>query len=318
MEEGDDSSLPYALSHLPLLELRAGNWAQARAVAEELLELAEATGQEFQRGQALYLRGNVAAHQGDLHLAQASLDESLVIARGSGDDWSERAASTSLGFLALVSGNPPAARDRLELSDAIRRRVGIGDVGQRREGVLLIEALVELNDLDPARALADEIDHEARVMDRPAWRARAARASACARAAEGDLQGAADGIAEAITQHERVMFPFDLGQTLLLKGQVERRQRKKATARESFTQALGIFEQLGARPWIERAHHTEWRVAELAGSGLTNRELASALFVSTKIVEANLARVYRTLRIRSRAELGRAMAASGDAPDQSA
>ena len=52
---------------------------------------------------------------------------------------------------------------------------------------------------------------------------------------------------------------------------------------------------------------TERRVAELAASGMTNREVAQAAFVSPKTVEANLARVYRKLGIRSRAELGAAM-----------
>jgi DNA-binding CsgD family transcriptional regulator len=49
-------------------------------------------------------------------------------------------------------------------------------------------------------------------------------------------------------------------------------------------------------------------VAELAASGLTNREVAIAAFISPKTVEANLARVYRKLDIRSRAELGARMA----------
>jgi len=53
---------------------------------------------------------------------------------------------------------------------------------------------------------------------------------------------------------------------------------------------------------------TERRVAELAAGGLTNREVAVALFISPKTVEANLARVYRKLGIASRAELGARMA----------
>ena len=53
---------------------------------------------------------------------------------------------------------------------------------------------------------------------------------------------------------------------------------------------------------------TERRVAELAATGLTNREVASAAFMSPKTVEANLARVYRKLGIASRAELGARMA----------
>jgi DNA-binding NarL/FixJ family response regulator len=45
------------------------------------------------------------------------------------------------------------------------------------------------------------------------------------------------------------------------------------------------------------------QVARLAASGRTNREIAQALFVSTKTVEAALSRVYGTLGVRSRAEL---------------
>ena len=53
---------------------------------------------------------------------------------------------------------------------------------------------------------------------------------------------------------------------------------------------------------------TELRVAEPCCSmGLTNRRIAETLFVSAKTVEANLARVYLKLGIRSRAELGAAM-----------
>jgi DNA-binding CsgD family transcriptional regulator len=41
---------------------------------------------------------------------------------------------------------------------------------------------------------------------------------------------------------------------------------------------------------------------------MTNREVAGALFISPKTVEANLARIYRKLGIRSRAELGQRVA----------
>jgi len=53
---------------------------------------------------------------------------------------------------------------------------------------------------------------------------------------------------------------------------------------------------------------TEQRVAVLAASGLTNREVAEQAFISPKTVEANLARAYRKLGISSRAELGAKMA----------
>jgi len=50
---------------------------------------------------------------------------------------------------------------------------------------------------------------------------------------------------------------------------------------------------------------SERRVAELAASGMTNKDVATALFISPKTVEANLGRVYRKLGIKTRAELGR-------------
>src|SRR6476646_12230125 len=89
--------------------------------------------------------------------------------------------------------------------------------------------------------------------------------------------------------------------------------------------ALAIFEQLGTPLWADRAR------AELAGAaagtqtgarraharratgrrtrgvGADRRHVAATLFIRSKTVEATLARVYRKLGIRSRAELGRHM-----------
>jgi DNA-binding CsgD family transcriptional regulator len=45
---------------------------------------------------------------------------------------------------------------------------------------------------------------------------------------------------------------------------------------------------------------------------MTNREVAEAAFLSPKTVEANLARAYRKLGIRSRAELGAKMHAEAN------
>ena len=62
----------------------------------------------------------------------------------------------------------------------------------------------------------------------------------------------------------------------------------------------------GARaPLPESLGPTERRVAELAASGMTNKDVATALFISPKTVEANLVRIYRKLGIKTRAELGR-------------
>jgi DNA-binding CsgD family transcriptional regulator len=54
---------------------------------------------------------------------------------------------------------------------------------------------------------------------------------------------------------------------------------------------------------LDQLTPTEQQIAALAATGLTNREIANQAFVSLKTAEANLARVYRKLGVRSRAEL---------------
>jgi DNA-binding CsgD family transcriptional regulator len=116
--------------------------------------------------------------------------------------------------------------------------------------------------------------------------------------------------------------PFELGRTLLAKGQAFRRQKQWRLARDSLDRSLEIFERLGAALWADKASTeiariggrspgpidltpTEQEVADLVGGGLTNREVANALFLSVSTVEANLRRIYRKLDVRSRTELSR-------------
>jgi DNA-binding CsgD family transcriptional regulator len=63
------------------------------------------------------------------------------------------------------------------------------------------------------------------------------------------------------------------------------------------------LDRIGLRRAPQDLTATERQVAELAARGMTNREVAAALFISLKTVEANLARAYGKLGINSRAEL---------------
>lgn len=71
---------------------------------------------------------------------------------------------------------------------------------------------------------------------------------------------------------------------------------------------------LGARPrsvmltGLESLTASERRVCRLAAEGLTNSDIAQALFVSPRTVETHLGHAYRKLDIRSRAELSQAVA----------
>jgi DNA-binding CsgD family transcriptional regulator len=60
---------------------------------------------------------------------------------------------------------------------------------------------------------------------------------------------------------------------------------------------------------LESLTASERRVAQLAAEGISNNEIAQALFVTVKTVEAHLSGVYRKLDIQSRRELAGALTA---------
>ncbi len=112
-----------------------------------------------------------------------------------------------------------------------------------------------------------------------------------------------------------------------MQGTLLRRAKKRGAARRAIEDAIAAFTAIGTPLWTTRAEaelerlglrasagaltETESRIAALAASGATNREIASRLFVSVKTVEANLSRCYRKLGVRSRVELARHL--EGDA-----
>ena len=119
-------------------------------------------------------------------------------------------------------------------------------------------------------------------------------------------------------------MPFERARTLLANGQVHRRRKEKRLADERLREALAGFEALGAPLWADRARaelarvglrprasedltETERRVAELAATGLSSRQIAERAFLAPKTVGNVLGRVYEKLGIHSRAELGARM-----------
>jgi DNA-binding CsgD family transcriptional regulator len=185
-----------------------------------------------------------------------------------------------------------------------------------------VEALVGAGRLDEAERVADFFDEltERGPFDWP--RALGLRCRAMVSAARGDVEAALESvdIAETLLRQDP-HSPFELARTLLVSGEIRRRARRKREASERLEQAHAIFDRLGATIWAARARseldrvgirppapleltRIEREVARLAASGMTNREVAAAVFVTPKTVEGVLSRVYGKLGIRTRAQLG--------------
>ena len=146
-------------------------------------------------------------------------------------------------------------------------------------------------------------------------------------AANGDLAAASAAAKQALELASGIELRLEVARTFLVAGRIERRLRLKRLAASHLRHAMSQFDAAGACAWAALAltemrrvglrptapaelTAAERRVAELATSGLTNRQIAAQLFISPKTVEANLARVYSKLGIHSRAELGARIASS--------
>jgi DNA-binding NarL/FixJ family response regulator len=175
--------------------------------------------------------------------------------------------------------------------------------------------------IDRAAALTDEVAARGAEIRRPPMLAAASRCRALVLAARGDLAAAIASAKESVAIYERLRFPMELARSRVVLGEVQRRAKQRKAARETLEQAIGEFQALGAHLWVARARaeqariggrttieglsETELRVARLVAEGRSNKEVAAALFVSVRAVEANLSRIYAKLGIESRTELAR-------------
>jgi DNA-binding CsgD family transcriptional regulator len=330
IDEGDEGSIPYLLSHLPQLELWAGDWSKAEALARRHHDLSIELGLESQRRQALFNLAMIHVHQGLADEARHEIEVGRAAAASDDDQWTEMSMLPALGLLELSLGNPGAAVAPLERATELRD--ASRSTGPRRHEPDLVEALIAVGELDRAEMVLGRLEARAVQFHRHSALAAGARARGLLEAARGNSEGAVELLERAVTEHDLAPMPFERARTLLALGQVRRRRRERTLAKGALTAAIEAFDRLGARAWTERARaelgrvglrrtsgsgltETERRVAELAAGGMTNRAVAGALFVSPKTVEATLARAYRKLGISSRAELGAVMS-RGAATDQ--
>jgi DNA-binding CsgD family transcriptional regulator len=315
------------LCYLAEVECRAGNWEVAAGHAQEAYEIDVEAGRVLGQGHMLFPKALVAALNGDVDAARSDAEEGLRRCLRNEDILDASCHRAVLGFLELSLSNPTAAIERLKPVLAF-----LDELGSPEPGVIpcvpdAIEALVSLGRLEEAEVLIDRLERQGRTLDRPWAIATAARGRGLLTAARGDLSAARSALEQALAEHRRVPQPFELARTLLAKGEVERRAKQKRAARSTLEQALGIFQTLGAPTWAQRARDdlarvggavppsseltpTEQRIAQLVGEGKKNREVADALFISVKTVEANLSRIFHKLGVRSRAELTRRIAAT--------
>jgi DNA-binding CsgD family transcriptional regulator len=321
---GQEGELVFIAFSRALVDIWRGDLQSIAIAADETIERASQLGGDFPMFIALTIRGAAAAYAGRVQDARNDLDEAVAVARRCGSMRMGEWPSTLRAFLEVSCGNYQAALDAvaplLPMAQAYPDATEIIAASYLPEAV---EAMVGVGRLDDAEPLIDTLERNGRRLDRPWMLATALRCRAMLLAARGDFS-AATGVAElALTEHGRLPMPLEEARTQLVLGQLQRRQRRRDAGTATLRQAWQTFDRLGSQVWAERAKvelargtpgkkrsegltPAERRVAELAVSGMTNRDIAAALFISPKTVEVNLSRIYRKLKVRSRLELYRA------------
>jgi DNA-binding CsgD family transcriptional regulator len=306
--------------NLAELELRAGNWERALALARESEELGRQWGAPMGESWTLTSRALVEAHLGNSQAALGAGERASQLARAVGFHLALVRSETALALLKISTGDNAAALGHLLPLLDERKGASLWPPHEPRVLSNAIEALVAAGNFEQAESLIDRLEARVRSLPLPSTIASSARGRALVLAEQGDLAGARAAIEDALAAHEGLSEPFELARTYAAQGAIERRAKQKAEARAALGRAEEIFAQLGARLWLDRTRGelartgltrsfereltpTERRIAELAAAGSRNKEIAGALFLSVKTVEANLSRVYAKLGVRSRVEL---------------
>ena len=311
-ERGTLAVLPVALLSRAGAHVETGEFDSARAYVAEANEISVATGYSPLK----YHKLMVAAWSGEEAEARRLIASALADCRTRGEGRIAGLAYYCASVLHNGTGNYESALA------AAHDAFAYDDLGFNNELLTeFVEAAARAGKpgvaTDAMKAL------ETRTLASGSPRALGALARCRALLAEGDE--AEQLYREALDHYGRTRQSVSLARTHLVYGEWLRRHDTPTAARVQLRTAHDSLRQMGAQAFAERARRElraagvktrrqgsgagesltprELQIAQMAGSGLTNQEIASQLFVSAHTVEYHLRKVFAKLNIRSRREL---------------
>ncbi|MEU3519929.1 AAA family ATPase [Streptomyces sp. NPDC006654] len=314
-----------ALLHLALDAYHTGRWTEAEELSDEGLELCEESGYGFFSWYFHYCKGLVSASRGDADTAHACADRMLDQASPRGLQGVVQCAQRVRVLAHLASG---------EFEESVRHASAVSPAGKLANSQVacwlffdFVESAVRTHRTAEAAAHVRAV--RASSVEALSPRLALLAAGAAALTAEDDTE-AVRLFEQALSLPSAAAWPFDQARVQLAMG--ERLRRSGATSRceEPLQAALRTFRRLGSRAWARRAAKelraatsptpiaAEWgvhltprerEIAELAASGMTNKQIAERLFLSHRTVGAHLYQIFPKLNIMSRGGLRDALSA---------
>lgn len=269
----------------------------------------------------------------DLEAAEAEL---MSIGMAAGPILESPALVMALGIrghLRYEQGRFEEAVADFDAVDTLVEKFGLGPGPTASVSPFTAAALMALGEQSRAADLAARMMSWARHWGTASAIAHVTRAVAATRPGPERVELLSEGVAavkDSSRRLERLHALVDLGAALRAEG-------RRADARAPLREAIQLARRCGAVRAAKRARDelqatgetvrrfapigvesltpSERRVAELAASGMTNRQIAQSLFVTVKTVEAHLSATYDKLDIGSRRELKGALDAGS--PEES-
>ncbi|MCL6670116.1 ATP-binding protein [Streptomyces panaciradicis] len=326
---GSNATLGQALA---LAQFETGAWEAAWASAEDARRVAAENGLEMAGRAAMFVAAALLALRGRSDEARKAIDRAV--------EGVDPAESRALGVRASwVRAAVAGAEGNHALEYELLR--SLFSVGPDPQPVHYHASYYAIGDLAAAAVRVGKQQDAAQVLD-AVWRRLEGHMSprmlllvrrAGAVLAEDD--STEELFAAALRDPAGEQWPFERAVVLLEYGEWLRRRRRTTEARTELAGALTVFEQLGARPWVERTSAElracgvsvhgdggasrgidrltpqQLQIARLAATGLTNRQIGERLLLSARTIGFHLYQTYPKLGITNRAQLRDALSGMG-------
>jgi predicted ATPase/DNA-binding NarL/FixJ family response regulator len=321
---GDEGApaLAFALSGLSSGARAAGDFQTAFDIGEQVLLAYRESGPRFYLGMALLAQGDLAIELGYYNTARELLDESLSLAREVGDSFRIAHTYNALGDLARCQGNYVEAKSAYEYSAELLRELGAQhDLASilRNQGRICLH----LGDIEGAHAMFSQSlsihqaeQHRAGMAECLIGYASIAILIGMPRVGVRLLAAAAASARERkpyVWPTKRMEYEEYLVLARSVLTQDEFQAAQLAGGAISLERALNEAQNLSFKPDVPQQAadasdgltRRELEVVALLERGLSNREIADELVISTRTVEKHVANVLSKLGFANRAQIVR-------------
>ncbi len=309
--------------------------------AEECLSAAIEMGYlapHFYHALAMSLSSVIATYRGDYETAVRVGEESVRLARSADENVTWRACRWSVATALLELGEARRARD--VMLDSGRVELQISRFGYAAVCEVLTRAELALGRVDAADQWARRADGATRDRQLGIETSFARRATAAVALARGDAAEGARIALDGAARADGASAPVEAGRCRILAAKALVQAGRRAEAIAELGDAAEQLGRVGAHGYRSQAEDAllrlggrarrratvtagpedglksltarEREVAELVHRGLTNRDIATAIFISEKTVERHLSRIFAKLGLSRRTELALRVAREGD------